>query len=77
MCNQSLAPRGVSVSIEQSSHEIDCFAQRLGGGTYQIFPRNNGFIKYFTFPSAERAAQFLKGVAEFPNALSANAINCP
>lgn len=77
MCIQSLAPRGVSVLIVNSSHEVDEFAQSLGGETYQIFPRQVGFIKYIAFPSAEKANQFREAVGQFSNVLSVNAIACP
>lgn len=77
MCIQSLQPRGASVLIVNSSHEVDELAQSLGGETYQIFPRRVGFIKYFAFGSAEKAEQFRRSVGQFPNVLSVNAIACP
>jgi hypothetical protein len=77
MCDQSLQPRGVSVAIVNSSHQVDEFAQSLGGETYQIFPRQVGFIKYIAFPTAEKAEQFRKSAGNFPNVLSVNAIVCP
>ncbi len=77
MCMKSLAPRGVSVLIVNSSHDVDEFAQSLGGETYQIFPRTIGFIKYFAFGSAEKADQFRKGVGQFSDVLSVNSINYP
>ena len=77
MCLQSLQPRAVSVLIANFSHDVDEFAQGLGGETYRIFPSTIGFIKYFAFGSAEKADQFRAGVGQFSNVLSANTIACP
>lgn len=77
MCIESLQPRGVSVLIVDSSHEIDEFAKSLGGETYQIFPRPIGFIKYFAFGSSEKAENFRNSVGKFADVLSVNAIACP